>query len=449
MSSQQQVVNDQAASAKRMWPRWLAVILGMVILAVGTSVAWWFNRPVLEPLPSIATEHLEPELRKAVSGAITNAAFHSRSAAAWGNLGTVYFVHNFEAQSQTCFRNAERLAPGDYRWPYLLGVSLIYTDGEQMMAAYQRAAKLCGKRAHVQLRLAEALLDRGELADAAVQIDQVLAYAPTSPRAQFAKARLFLAQGKLPEAKAWAQKSVEGDAGKRAPQMLLAHLCRRTQDAPGEATALAAIAQMPDGFTSWEDPDVAAILSLRLDHSSRLARAEAMAQSPEADTGKEMLFEMTRGNDGSSAAALLARTLNREGKSREAEALARNQLTKSPNDERLHFQLAAACFQQEKYAEAETALRRVIKLKPDYIDAWNNLGLTLLKLNKPSEARDIFASTVRYSPSRVSARIHLAELLMAEGKNEEAREHLEAASRLAPEKQDTKELLSRLKSGGK
>ena len=392
---------------------------------------------------------MDPEVRNLIEGASAKVAIDNRSAAAWGDLGAVFFVHDFEAPAQVCFRNAERLDPGDYRWSYLLGVSLIYTDGDQSLAAYRRAAERCGERAHVQLRLVEALIERGELEDAVAQLDKVLAHAPANPRAQFAKARLLLAQGKLEEAKSWAERSVADAAGKRAPHLLLAQLCRRTHDAQGEARALAALQQIPDGFTPWEDPDIVAMGSLRQDRATRLAKAGGGSQSGNSESGKAMQYEMATRSDGSTAAVELARTFIREGENRQAEALLREQLRGSPNDERLHMLLGGTCFLQEKYPEAEAEYRRVIELKPDNVDAWYNLGLALLKLGKPGDAREAFATTVRISPSRVFARINLAELLLAEGKQEEALEHLEAAIKLAPEEQQARELLVRAQTGGK
>ena len=114
----------------------------------------------------------------------------------------------------------------------------------------------------MQLRLVETLLERGELDDAAAQIQEVLADAPSNTRALYAQARLLSARGKLEDAKTWAERSVVDAAGKRAPYLLLAQLCRRTHDSQGEARALAALEKIPDGFTPWEDPDIVAMGAL-------------------------------------------------------------------------------------------------------------------------------------------------------------------------------------------
>ena len=449
MSSGGEKVERPARESRRVSRRLVVILLALAILAVGANLAWRFRPVTLEPLPMVPMGRMEPEVRNLIAGATAKVAQNSRAAAAWGDLGAIFFVNGFEGPAQVCFRNAERLDRADYRWPYLLGLSLLYTDAEQTLVCLRRAVELCGERPHVQLRLVDLLLDRGELEEADARIQSLQDYAATSSRLQFAKARLLFAQGNLEEAKTWAERSAAAAPNKRAPHLLLAQLCRRTHDAQGETKALAAIEKIPDGFTPWEDPDIVAILAQRQDRATRLARAENLAQSGDAATAKGILYEMTAGSDGSSAATKLAKTLIRESKFHDAELLLHRQLSGSPNDERLHFLLGGAYFQQEKYAEAEAEYRRVIELKPDNVDSWFNLGLARLKLGKPDEARDAFATTVRISPSRVFARINLAELLLAEGNNEGALEQAEAAVKIAPEEKQALELLARAKAGGK
>ena len=429
--------------------RLLPVMIGLTVLAVVVNVCWWFSKPSLEPLPIVATDRMTPRIRMLIQEATAQVMRHNDSAAAWGDLGAIYFVHTMTPEAAACFRNAERLDPADYRWPYLLGISVLNTDGEQALDCYRRSAQRCGNKAHVQLRLAEALIDKGELEEAAVQVESVLGHAPSNPRVQFAKARLLLAQGDLEQAKSWAMRSAAAAPDKRTPHLLVAQLCRRTQDAAGEERALKALEKFADDFTAWEDPDTAALYPLRQDGTARLARAEDLAKSGQTATLKETLSEIATGSDGAAATSQLAWILDQEGNYRASEALLRHQLLRFPNDERLHFQLGVVGFLQEKYPEAEAAFRRVVELKPDFVDAWYNLGLTLLKLEKPGDARVAFAAAVRLSPSKAVARINLAELLLADGRYKEAREHLEAAIKVAPEEKLARELLQRAKAGGK
>lgn len=429
--------------------RLVPVLIGLAVLAVGVNIFRWLDKPTLEPLPIVDTPRMEPQIRELVQKATAAVTGQERSAAAWADLGAVCFANHIIPEAAVCFRNAERLDPGDYRWPYLLGYSLIYIDVDQSLSAYRRAAQRCGEQAHVKLQLVDILLERGEYEEAGGEIDKVLTFASTNPRAQFAKARLFLAQGKYQEARTWAERSTAAATGKRVPCLLLVQLCRLTSDAAGEAQALAALQRILDGFDPWEDPDISAMSPLCQDSATLLKRAKHLAKSGKTEALKAILYEMAAGCDGGSAAADLAYILYSEGKFRQAESFLRHHLPASPNDERLRFLVGVACFNQDKYAEAEAEFRRAVELKSDYFEAWYNLGLTLLKLDQQGGARDAFAAVVRLSPSQILARINLAELLLAEGKKEQAREHLEAALQLAPDDQYALGLLAKAKAQGK
>ncbi|MFN0017329.1 MAG: tetratricopeptide repeat protein [Pirellulaceae bacterium] len=423
--------------------RFLVALPALAILAAGVYLVGWMNQPTLEPLPSLPMERTESKVRGVIESAAARVASNNRAAAAWGDLGFAYYSYQFDSQAQVCFRNAERLDPSDYRFPYFLGLSLNSTDAIQTLVAYRRAADLCGNRVHVQLRLVDLLLDQGELEDAELLMNKVLAHSSSSAHAQFAKARLLLAQGKINEAKTWAERCTVSAPEKRSPQLLLAQLCRRTQDVAGEAKVLAVLQKLPDEFTVWEDPDVTAILARRQDRASNLAKAKSIAKNGQTTMLKSTLYEMAAGEEGANAVVQLALLLDSEGRPRDSETLLRRQLLTTPNDERLHFHVALACFHQQKFPSAEVEFRRAIEIKPDYFDAWYNLGLTLLVVGKQDGARDAFTNAVRVNPSRALARIHLAELLLVDGKRQQAREHLEVAIKIEPEHQKARELLAR------
>jgi tetratricopeptide (TPR) repeat protein len=408
----------KAASSKML--RWLVpLLMVLAALAVGLNVYWRLTRPQLEILPVVETESVDPDVKALIRGALAEVNANDLSATAWGDLGAILRAHDLAAPAEAAYRNAERLDSTDYHWPYLLGVSLAPTDAEEALVCLRRAAQRCGDQPHVQMRLVDMLLERRLKEEAAELIDKVLAYAPSNPRGQLAKARLLFAEGKMEEAKSWAERSAAGAIDRRAPHLLLAQLCRRTGDTEGEARELAILEQIPDGITPWEDPDVAAVLALRQEPAGR------------------------------SAALQLARSLNQEKKFPAAEAAARSELKKFPRDERLHFELGIACFQQQKYQEAVAGFSRMVELKPDHSDAHYNLGHAQLKLGKTAAARESFAAAVRLQPSHAFARINLADLLLQVGETREARKHLDVAFKLAPQERRVHELLERAKQVSK
>jgi tetratricopeptide (TPR) repeat protein len=348
-----------------------------------------------------------------------------RSAEAWGELGSA-FARQCDAEAQICFRNAERLEPGNHRWSYLQGACHADHDTRQALACFARSARLAPDLPHVQLRFADFLLGEGDLAGARLAIERSLAVAPEDPHAHLSQARLHFAKGNLAEARIWAEKSAALAPDKRDTHVFLAQLYRRLRDPVSEERARATLARMADTPTSWDDPDVASVHALQ--DSARTAAKEQSARSDEQDPV---------------AALRQAQIYIADGQLADAELLIREQLRLYPDHERFHFQLGVACFQQQRYEEAAQEFLRVSELKPDHSDAQYNLGHALLKLHRPAEAKDAFAAAVRLRPGYAFARINLAELLLDEGKTDAAREHLQVALQIAPGDDRAQQLLER------
>jgi len=409
--------------------RWLAAALtGVASLALAIYVATRFSPPRLEPLPDIPQYLIAAPIRALVEQKRSVAERNPGSAEAWGELGSA-FARQCDAEALVCFRNAERLEPENYRWSYLQGACHADRDARQALDCFARSARLAPDLPHVQLRLADYLLEQGDLAGARLAIERSLSVDPEDPHAHLSQARLHFFKGNLAEARIWAEKSAALAPDKRDTHVFLSQLYRRLRDSVSEQRERATLAHMADTPTSWDDPDVASVHALQ--DSARIATKAQPAESDEQDP---------------LAPLRQAQKLIADGRLADAEALIREQLRLYPDHERFHFQLGIACFQQERYEEAAQEFRRVRELKPDHSDAPYNLGHALLKLKLPAEAKDAFAAAVRLRPGNAFARINLAELLLYEGKTDEAREHLQAALQIAPGDGRAQQLLERAKA---
>lgn len=431
---------NTASSASWVWP----VMAGLLAVVGAALAVRWMSRPTLETMPIIDVSRLEPEVALLLETSSIRIRDNPRQAAAWGDMGAALRAHDFPPEAEACFRNAQRLDPADYRWPYLLGVCLATRDAPEALAQFRRAASLSGSRTHVQLRLAELLIDQGDWPAAKAPIEIALNANHNNPRAQLAQARLLFAQGQVEEAQAWARKSAQNAPQTSAPWAVLAQVSRRLGDERTAQEANTAIAKLPAGTSSWPDPDLDPLLALRRDHSVQIAAASELAAGSTDPQAAARLAQLALESDDSTAAVHLVQAYLQDGNFDAAVNVLRAQIARHPHHERLHFQLGVALFQRGEFADAASEFRLVSKLKPDHVDAAYNLGHTLLKLEDRPAAESAFASAVRLRPSHAHARLNLARLLLDRGDRAAAGEQIAAAELLLPGNPEVQSLQKRL-----
>src|SRR5216683_524286 len=166
-------------SAKSKWHshwRLLAVLLGSAVLAAGIGLAWWLWLTARMPDPPVADlAGAEPVVAEAIEAARAAATRNLRSAAAWGHLGMVLQAHDYLAEAERCFAQAEKLDAADPRWPYLQARTLLKDplDPGAGVRCLERAVERCGDVPAPRLRLGEA----------EAHFRQVLERDPKNPRA--------------------------------------------------------------------------------------------------------------------------------------------------------------------------------------------------------------------------------------------------------------------------
>ena len=126
-------------------------LLGLGVLptaAVGVSASVSHSSDPLRPIPHPDLSRLEPAAQQRIRDTRAELASMAKAgevsreelSQAHGQMGKLYHVQDFLGAAETCYLNAQSLAPTDFRWSYYLGH--IYKnkgDLEQSIAAYQRA----------------------------------------------------------------------------------------------------------------------------------------------------------------------------------------------------------------------------------------------------------------------------------------------------------------------
>jgi tetratricopeptide (TPR) repeat protein len=291
------------------------------------------------------------------------------------------------------YARAQALAPRAFEWQYLDAVVL------QRLARHAEAAsrldtavQLSPSNVPARVKLAEALLEAGNL-DRSAQLFEALRAEPVAvPAAEFGLGRIAAAHGRHDQAIAHFQRAIalfpEWGAAHYALALSLRTLGRR-EDAQRE---LALHAQYGPRWPGLDDPVLASVTALRDDESTTLQRGVKLAEA------------------GDLAGAIAAHEA----------ALARD-----PSIAQAHANLISLYGRTRNWTKAEEHYRAVVALGVNLADAHNDYGGVLALQQKWDLAADAYRKAVAVNPSFRLARFNLGRMLIALGKNDEAIAELE------------------------
>ena len=394
--------------ARRRWVwRGLAVA---VILAGAGGGAWWYFRPAADSAsepPAVDLSKADPEVARVIQRATDEVRAKPRDAGAWGKLGMLLLAHDFDTESRAVFHRAAELDPADYRWPYLEGLTRVLYEPEAGLERLRRAAELApANRPEPRLRVAELLLERGDLAGAASLAER----APGVGRAELVLARVAAARGDWAAVLSRTDRCASDALCARESALLRgrAFAARgESERADAEFRAAAALREPP----AWPDPVVADVESLRGGTAAQLAFAAELidqGRAPEAVPVIEGV--VARAPNSPEPTLLLGRALIRAGNAVAARQVLESYALRFPASVEGWFSLGVARFQTGAVPEAVEAFRQTIRLKSDHALAHFNLGLCHRKLGDKGAAKAAFEEALRCRPDHQPSRDALAEL---------------------------------------
>jgi tetratricopeptide (TPR) repeat protein len=384
---------------------------GLLALGMLLLLGWWvWFRPALF-IPGEALPEVDPEILEAVNRARTTVAQQSGSAAAWGKLGHLLFVHDFRDQALPCYVHAEELDGRNPDWPYLCAA--IRLAGEYPSAAIpdlRRAADRDGPSQMLRLRLAEVLLDQGLFEEAAKEFHRVLKVNPMSPRTHLGLAQVALARDDY--AVCLSHLEAVGDlpcARKQSCSLrLLAH--QRLGNKTAVEQDMEQMKSLPDD-QPWPDPILDKVAACQVGVRARAKRALHFVQSGRTEEALLLLAQTIKDYPESDIAwTIQGRVFTLLGRFPEAEEALVRSLKLTPEGAEVWFTLGFVRLNRKNYPGALECFRTVIRLRPADVAAHCRVGECLELAGDRAGAIEAYQQALRYLPAYPEARERLAKL---------------------------------------
>ena len=412
-------------------------------------------------LPDVSRLHasVQQQLRDAHAALTTAEARTGVSprdrADAFGALGMLFMATQFGDEAERCYRNAERLAPEDVRWPYYLG-HVLQDAGDLSAAAesFERARVLRPTDVAALVRLGRVYLDLAQPATAEARLGEALTLEPNQPAVLFELGWAALAQQDYARAveRLTAAATLEPEATVVHYPLALAyrglgdadrathHFERRgSRGSGGESTSVAftlpdplltaanGMVRTPQFYRDrGSDAAAAGNWPEAVDNLRRAAEAEPDDAAVRVDLG----FALERLGDARAAVeryeeALrldprlqeahygLGDLLERGGRDQEAIERYRAAVTSDPTFVAAHLRLADALRRTDRIEQSLLQYREVIALQPADVGARFGEAMALVRLERYAEARDRLTEATRIRPDLSMFPHALARVLAA------------------------------------
>lgn len=397
---------DAATAPRRAGRRRLWAGLLLLALALAGGAAWTFWPRAPDPVPpTIDLSRADPEVTGVINTAVDDVRAKPREAAAWGKLGMLLLAHDFETDAMGVFRTAADLDPNDYRWPYLDGLVRVLFEPDRGLERLRRAAELAPPdRPDPRLKLAELLLERGDLDGAGELAAQALKGAPGTPRAELILARVAAGRGDWALVLTLTRDCANAPGARRAAALLRgeAFAARGERDL-AEAEFRRADDAPEDG--GWPDPVVAEVERMKVGTAARLVTADRLLEEGRPGEAVALLDDVVRrAPDDAKARLLLGQALVRAGNAPAARGVLENYVTRFPESVEGWFNLGVARFVTGDVSKAADAFRKAIELKPDHALSHFNLGHCYKKLGDKPAAKAAFEQALRCRPDHKPSR---------------------------------------------
>ena len=323
---------------------------------------------------------------------------------AYGELGELYQIHHFFRPAEPAYRNASKLAPKSFLWPYYLGY--LMQEASELEKAEQSLVHALGIRpdyAPATLRLAQVYLDQNRPDQAVPLFEAVVDNGELRAAALYGLGKAALAQRDFETAAELLEKALEA-----RPEATKIHypLGMAYRGMGNVEKARKHISLHGGGEPEVVDPLVEDMNQLLTGGRTQLQRAlEAVVtrKYPVAVEAFGKALEQDPGNV--NLRTSYARSLFLSDKREEARKELEEAVRRDPANDLANFLLGVMLESEGKTMEAERLYRATLEADPKHSGANHYLGNIMMREGRYEKAAGYYRDTVAGSPENLPARL--------------------------------------------
>lgn len=371
-------------------------------------------RDLLVPIAETDVSGAEPLMQTAIAEArgqvaallAQTAPEHDALAQAYGRLGALYLLLEVETPADAALRNARKLQPDAFRWPYYAGyLAMLAGNLEQALVYLEAARAIDPNYPTLYLRLGKVRLDRSELAEARAALERVKDVDELASPANYYLGQIAILERRFDDAVVLLRAALAANPGATEVHYPLAQAYRALGESGLAREQLAAF--------KLRTPQVHDPLLEQLQGVTRrsLPAFEKAIHAVRDGDYAEAIEHFTKGlqvdPDNAAARVSYARVLYLAGQSdAAAEALA-SVRERDPDNVLAIFLQGVLAQQQGRTGPASEAYRRVLSLDPAHTGALFYLANLDFVAGRYAEAaeryRQVLAADASIPPARLLA----------------------------------------------
>ena len=406
-----------------------ALLLAWILVGCGTPVATTVDlatvdHPDTSAIEPIAQRQIDDQ-RSTLDDRLARATEARELADAFGGLGEIYMAYGLDQAALTCFANAQTLDPESFSWPYYLGVlHQRLGDSTAARTAFQQALERRDGNPPTQLRLANTLLDLGEVEGAAEYLGSLEAIDGFEAAHHYGLGRIVQAQGDAAAALGHfeAALGLQPDAGTLNHALGMAH---RTLGNLEKAEEL--LAASSAGEVTFPDPLMERIDKHAISSGAHMRRGNQALLQGDLDTAVGHFRNAVDANpDNSEAFRNLGLTRVRQGDLDGALEILKEGAGKHPDNVWIHFDLGTTYMAKGLQPQAMESFDRALEISPDQPKVLFNAANTLIALERWDDADRLLDRLLELDPEDRRARYLAAMAQHHQGESDAAIEALRA-----------------------